>query len=123
MDDTTHKILCAVCRKPLYLFRGVFSGALQPKQFSPFPGVSLPCSGEPLLCPGCGKPWYLLNARTGGLMVCTDKGIKPHEPTLPAAPSTQQAAQVAPELPIEMRGANPDFTDTKPRQERKEKRK
>ncbi len=75
------------------------------------------------MCPTCGKPWYMVNARTGGMMVLTDKGIKPHEPTIPAAPDgPEKQSAVSPELPLEMRGTTPDFTDTKKRTPEKTKR-
>lgn len=111
MSATSYKILCAACRRRVYLYKGDFTGQILFSQFVPFDGSPAPTPGEPLMCPHCTKPWYMVNAATGGMMVLTDKGIRPHEPLKTEAHRSQGYPLAAPETPPEFRGTNPDFED------------
>jgi hypothetical protein len=109
-DKRPYKILCASCRKRLFVYKGDFSGPILQSQFIPFEGVPPPTPGEPLMCPGCTKPWYMVNTRTGGMIVLTDRGIRPHEPLAPE-PRSEGYPLAAPDTPPEFRGRAPDFVD------------
>jgi len=112
MKRASYKILCAACRKKIYLYKGDFSGPILQSQFVPFEGSPPPAPGEPLMCPNCTKPWYMVNSRTGGMLVLTDKGIRPHEPIQTDVPSSSDFPLAAPETPPEFIGNAPDFNDT-----------
>jgi hypothetical protein len=111
MPKKPYKILCASCRQRVYLFKGDFSGVILFSQFVPFDKQPPPKPGEPLLCHHCTKPWYMVNSKTGGLIVLTDRGIRPHEPTKREEARTEGFPIAAPETPPEFVGTAPDFAD------------
>lgn len=64
------------------------------------------------MCPECRKPWYMMNSRTGSIIVMTDVGWKPQAPqgkqprgacgTIPS---------MVPETPQEFKGDAPEYLD------------
>jgi hypothetical protein len=71
-----------------------------------------------MLCAFCREPFYGVNARSGALIVLTDKGWKPSAPTGPAPLTILQAARqretnyaFAPETPPEFKSGQSEFRD------------
>lgn len=111
MSDV-YSILCAACRTRLFVYRGDFSGPVRISDFSPCAGTIAPKKGEPMVCSTCGKAWYLLNARTRGIIVLTDKGFRPREPKESTGKrSSVNEPRITAETPPEFRGNAPDYTD------------
>lgn len=111
MEDT-YSILCSSCRKRIFVYRGDFKGRMTVNQFTPVNQQPVPVRGEAMLCGFCGRAWYMINASTGGMLVLTDKGVKPRDPKLTEGQRERMASPVAtPETPPEFRGSAPDFTD------------
>lgn len=107
-----YSILCASCRKRLFVYRGDFKGHMTPNQFTPVGNTPAPARGEAMVCCFCTKPWYMINASTGGMLVLTNKGVKPRDPKLTEGQRERMAAPpCTPETPPEFRGSAPDFTD------------
>lgn len=95
------------------MYRGDFKGRMTPNQFTAISGITVPERGEPMICSYCTKPWYMINAATGGMLVLTDKGVKPQDPKLTDEQRARMASPtLTPEIPPEFRGSAPDFTDT-----------
>lgn len=108
----TYSILCSSCRKRLFVYRGDFKGPMEGKQFTPVGTTPAPARGEAMICAHCTKPWYMINASTGGMLVLTDKGVKPRDPKLTEGQKERMMAPViTPETPPEFRGSAPDFVD------------
>jgi len=53
----------------------------------------------------------MLNARTGGFIVLTDKGFKPREPQKATKAEHLFYPAVTPDTPPEFKGAASEFTD------------
>jgi hypothetical protein len=63
------------------LYYGEFEGPFNYKLFKPASsGIPNPEPDDPMTCIACGNPWYMLNVK-GGLLVMTDRGWKPREPS------------------------------------------
>lgn len=82
------------------------------------PGVPAPKPGELMTCSFCHEPWYMVNARTGSLIVMTDKGWKPSAPTGPAPLTILQTVRqretkyaFEPENPPEFKDGQSEFID------------
>ena len=71
-----------------------------------------------MLCSFCREPWYMVNARTGGLIVLTDKGYKPKAPEGKAPLTILQTMRqrevnktLTPESPPEWEKGKSEFID------------
>lgn len=81
MIKRPYKIYCVNCKSNIYMFEGEFCGKFNFSMFKPATsGIKSPSSRELMSCPSCGKTWYMLNSK-GGIIVLTDKGWKPREPS------------------------------------------
>ena len=82
-----------------------------------------------MLCLFCKEPWYMVNARSGSLIVLTDQGWKPQAPEgqapltiLQTMHQRENAYALAPETPPEFKDGASEFLDpaARWRQEAKE---
>jgi len=132
MSVSLPRILCSNCRKTLFHYRGSFAtGApIRSKDFYALPGVPDPKAGDPMNCPFCHAPWYMVNARSGSLIVLTDHGWKPQAPEGKAPLTILQSMNkretvyvLSPEIPPEFKDGQSEFQDpaARWRQEAKEK--
>lgn len=120
MSTPIYRIQCANCRKGLFQYRGEFETGrpVRSRDFFPLPGVTKPATGEPMLCTFCKEPWYMVNVRTGAMIVLTDKGFKPRAPEgqipltiMQTMRQRETAKAIEPEVPPDWKSGKSEFLD------------
>lgn len=107
-----YRILCSSCHQFLYWFKGDFRGGFQILDFIPAnPNVPPPRPKDPMLCPVCARPWYILR-QNGSIYVFTDKGWKPRAPDGEAPTTMRKGVQaLLPEIPKDMQDGRGNYNE------------